>query len=142
MTDWTTRYLDLAQFVSTWSKDPSTKVGAVIVSPTNRVIALGFNGFPTSVVDDSRLNDRTQKYEVIIHGEINAIITAARPLTLHTLYTFPFLPCSRCASIVIQSGITRVFSPRNTTERWEPNLDVSRGLFSEAGIYTAEVDYL
>ena len=138
---WDKRYLELARLVSTWSKDPSTQTGAVIVSPNNRVIALGFNGFPPGVDDDYRLKDRSQKYEIIVHCEVNAILTAARPLDSYTLYTYPFLSCSRCASIVIQAGITDVIAPKNTIERWEDNLKISRGLFKEAGVEVAEVDY-
>lgn len=142
VTKWDARYLELAKLVSTWSKDPSTQTGAVIVSPKNRVVALGFNGFPPAIDDDSRLHDRAQKYEIIIHCEVNAILTAAHPLDCYTLYTYPFLSCSRCASIVIQSGITDVIAPKNTIERWEDNLKISRGLFEEAGVDVLEVDYL
>ena len=137
---WDHRYLALAAHVATWSKDKSTQVGAVLVSPRNRVIALGFNGFPPGVADDDRLQDRNRKLDIIIHGEINAILTAAQPLTACTLYTHPFLPCSRCAAIVIQAGVLRVVAPKNYITRWENNLEVSREIFREAGVSVSEMN--
>ena len=78
---WELRYLEMAKLVSTWSKDPSTKVGAVIVDSDNTVISVGFNGLPRRIQDtDQRLNNRDIKLKMIIHAEINAIITAKRPL--------------------------------------------------------------
>ncbi len=140
--DWDSRYLKLAQLVSTWSKDPSTQTGAVIVDGKHRVISLGFNGFPQGVTDDDRLQDRTVKYEMIIHCEINALIFAAQSLEGCTLYTHPFLSCSRCASVMIQAGIKRVVAPVVPSElrdRWEKNLEFSKTLFAEAGVEVEEL---
>lgn len=136
---WDGRYLDLAATVATWSKDPSTQVGAVIVSPVNRVIAVGFNGFPTGVKDDDRLEDRDLKYELIIHGEMNAIITAGRDLHGFSLYTHPFLPCARCAAVVIQAGISRVVAPVCRREDWIERLSLSRALLWEANVEIVEL---
>ena len=142
ITHWDIRYLDLAKLVSTWSKDPSTQVGAVIVSPKNRVISLGFNGFPARIRDNERLHNRDQKLDIIIHGEMNAILTADHSLDGSTLYTYPFLPCSRCASMVIQVGIIHAIAPKYTGTRWESNLMVSRDLFFEARVSCLEVEYI
>jgi dCMP deaminase len=132
--NWDERFLKLADLVSSWSKDPSTKVGAVIVDNLNRVVSLGYNGFPQKITDDSRLDVREDKYRIIVHAEMNAILFANRSLVGCTLYTVPFLPCSVCAANVIQSGITRVVSYENTIERWKENLDISTKLFVEAGV--------
>jgi len=135
---WDVRFLELARFVSNWSLDPSTKVGAVISDKNNRVVSIGYNGFPKGIKDDERLNDRETKYKIIVHGEINAITFANRNLEDCTLYTYPFEPCPRCAGIIIQSGIKRIVAPINKTDRWENDFKLSRQLFNEANI---EIDY-
>lgn len=131
---WHHRFLDLAKLVSSWSKDPSTKVGAVIVDTKNRIVSIGFNGFPVGIDDDNRLSDRMLKYEIIVHAESNAIMFANKSLENCTLYTYPFEPCSRCASIIIQSGITKVVTLKNKTDRWEKDFELSRQLFKETNI--------
>ena len=96
MTDWDKRFLALAQYVSTWSKDPSTKTGAVIVSG-RRVVSLGYNGFPQGMPDLPVLyDDREEKYSRVVHCEINALLFAERTVRGCTLYTWPFLSCDRC----------------------------------------------
>jgi len=109
---WIKRFLGLAQQVATWSKDPSTKTGAVIISPNNMIVSLGYNGFPQGVKDDpAEYAKREIKYEKIIHAEVNAILAAQRPLDDHVLFCYPLMPCSRCATLVIQSGIRTVVFP-------------------------------
>ena len=132
---WHKRFLDLAKHISTWSKDPSTQVGAVIVDNSKRIISTGYNGFPIGVHDNiERLENRDIKYEMIVHGEINAIVFARQDLTNTTLYTYPFMPCSRCASIVIQSGIKTVIAPFNDNPRWKDSFEITKTLFAEAGV--------
>lgn len=135
---WDIRFLDLAKLVSTWSKDPSTKIGAVITDRDNKIVSLGYNGFPKKLADDDRLNDRETKYKIIIHGEMNAILSASRPLDECTLYTYPFMPCPRCASMVIQTGISRIVSYKNTNERWAEEFKLSLDLFKESNIEYTE----
>ena len=132
--NWDTRFIDLAKLVSTWSKDPSTKVGAVITDVNNRVISVGYNGFPKKIQDNDRLFDRETKYNIVVHAEANALMFASKSVKGCTLYTYPFEPCPKCASLIIQSGITRVVSVPNTNERWEKDFEMSRSLFSEAGV--------
>jgi len=96
---WDVFYLGLAEFMSTASKDPSTKVGAVVVDKYNAAIGLGYNGFAPGVADtEERLNNRELKYKLVVHGEINAMNFAQRDLHGCTLYTWPFMPCSVCAA--------------------------------------------
>ena len=140
MTHWDERYLELAKTVAGWSKDPSTQCGAVIVRPDNRIVSLGYNGFPVGVEDDWRLEDRSIKYEMIVHAEINALVSARQSVEACTLYTYPLLPCSRCASVMIQSGIYCVLAPRFNEERWQENLALSKSLMLEAGVQVIEVD--
>lgn len=135
MNKWDKRFIDLAEHVSTWSKDPSTKVGAVIVDENRRIVSVGYNGFPAGVNDaQERYDNREIKYEMIIHGEINAILFANRDLHNCTLYTWPFMPCSRCASIVTQKGISRVVAPVNKDPRWEKSFNLSKDIFNEAKV--------
>jgi len=130
---WDIRYLELARFASNWSKDPSTKTGAVIVDQNNYVISLGFNGLPRNVLDtEERLNNRDLKYKMIVHCERNAIIAAKRDLTGCTLYTYPFMSCSPCAGLVIQAGIARCVAPFNDNPRWQEDFKISKQMFSEA----------
>lgn len=131
---WDYRFLDLAELVSGWSKDPSTKVGAVISDKNNRIVSIGYNGFPQNINDDNRLENRETKYKIIVHGEMNAILFANKSLQFCTLYTYPFMPCPRCASTIIQTGIKRVVSYNNMPERWKDEFELSKLLFKEAGI--------
>lgn len=137
---WDLRFLELAKLVGSWSKDPSTQVGAVIVDTNNRIISVGYNGFPQGIIDDERLYDRDTKYKIIVHGEINAILFANKPVIGCTLYTVPFEPCPRCAGLIIQSGIKRVVSYKNTNDRWEEDFKITRQLFTEANISLEYID--
>lgn len=134
---WDQYFMSMAKLVSERSKDPSTQVGAVIVDRNMHIVSTGFNGFPRGVKDDDRLHNRELKYEMVIHGEINAVIAAKRDLTGCTVYTYPFPPCSRCAAILIQAGIKCVVAPP-PTERWKDSCNLGRELFLEAGV---EVDW-
>jgi dCMP deaminase len=132
---WDLRFLQLAEHISTWSKDPSTQVGAVIVDQQNRVISTGYNGFPRGIKDTpARLNDRDTKYSMVVHGEINALLFATQPLTGSTLYLWPFLSCSHCTAIIINAGIKRVVAPKSTNPRWADSIALSVELYHEAGV--------
>jgi dCMP deaminase len=138
---WKSRFLDLAHHVAAWSKDPSTKVGAVIVRPNKSICSIGFNGFPQGVIDSAtRYYDREQKYPRIVHAEMNAILFAVEPIINYTLFTWPMLPCSTCAGAVIQSGIKKVVSIKNINERWEKEIYISKSMFYEAEIECEEID--
>ena len=131
---WDKRYLDLAEHVSKWSKDPSTKVGAVITKD-NRIVSIGFNGLPRGVVDSpERLNNREIKYKMIVHGEINAMAFAETSLEGCTLYTYPFMPCPVCAGQIIQRGISRVVSNYSDNKRWKDSFELTQQMFKEARV--------
>lgn len=138
MEKWDRRFLELAAFIARWSKDPSTKVGGVVVSPDRSEVYHGYNGLPRRIHDyPDRYDDRNTKYNMIVHGEINAILCAHHRLDGHTLYTYPFGPCSVCASIIVQAGITRVVAPVCIKEEghWmHESLRLSGVTFLEAGI--------
>jgi dCMP deaminase len=138
---WDRRYIDLAKHVSTWSKDPSTKTGAVIVDDKMRLISVGYNGLPVGVEDrPERLEVREIKYKMIVHCERNAIIFAKSSLEGATMYTWPFMSCAVCAGMVIQSGIKRCVAPRNNNPRWVADFELTRVMFKEAGVELVELD--
>lgn len=112
---WALRYINLAKHIKEWSEDRSTKVGAVIVNKRNRIISVGYNGFPTGVIDKDTRHERPNKYDFTEHAERNAIYNAERSLVDSTLYldTFP-CPCVDCARAIIQSGIKCVFGNTET----------------------------
>jgi dCMP deaminase len=122
---WDQRFLDLAKMAASWSKDPSTQTGAVLVDPWNRVLSLGFNGFPQRIADDERLQDRAMKYEIIVHCEVNAMLFSCSNVAGGTPYTWPFMSCSRCAAIMIQAGIRRHVAPRSNQPRWAKSFELS-----------------
>ena len=106
---WDRKYLAIAKEVSKWSKDHSTKVGAVIADKDRRVVALGFNGFPKNVCDSAdRLSNRGKKYPRVVHAEANAALIAGRAADGGTAYVYGQSICSHCAGILIQAGIVRV----------------------------------
>ncbi len=139
---WDMRFLELAEHISRWSKDPSTQVGAVIThTRSKRVLSMGFNGFPAGVEDtEERLTDRGTKYEMVVHAEQNALMFAGERAEGATLYVHPLPPCARCAVLIIQSGIKRVVcdQPDFEHERWGEQARIADTMFRESGV---EVDY-
>jgi len=136
---WDLRFLKLAQHISKWSKDPSTKVGCIIVGEDREIRSTGFNGFPRGIEDsEDRLNDRTKKYPLICHAEENAIMHAARiGISLKgciEYVTWP--PCNRCARSLIQAGIKEIVIPNEVKipERWNDEFDLSMIMLNEANI--------
>ena len=136
---WDHRFLELAKHIATWSKDPSTKVGCVVVGSDREIRSTGFNGFPRGISDDEgRLTDRSKKYPLICHAEENAIMHAARiGMTLKgcsAYVTWP--PCCRCARSLIQAGVSEIVYPDGCEipERWREDFDTSHGMLSEAGV--------
>lgn len=112
--------MDLAFQAAKRSKDPSTQVGAYLVDSTNQPLSFGYNGFPRGVADTNARWERPEKYRWVIHGEVNAILNATkagRPISDSTLYTTLF-PCSKCALVLAQSGITTIYYAD-----WKPGED-------------------
>jgi len=135
---WDLFYLDMARKASERSKDPSTKVGSVIIDSKKRFVSLGFNGFPRKMKDDGRLYDREAKYKRMIHAEENAILFAKGDLEGYTIYVYPFMPCAHCASLISQCEMARVVSFKNNIIRWAENMETARETFTECGIELVE----
>lgn len=136
--------MTMAYLVSMKSKDPSTRVGALIVGPDNEIRATGYNGLPRGVADRQyRYDDREYKLLAVNHAEENAILhcalngVSAKGCTLYC----PWLPCSRCTKSVIQSGIVEVVYDENFPGNadgncgdWKRSMDISREMFNETGV--------
>ena len=137
MNKWDKRMLDLANLVATWSKDPGANVGAVIVDNNNRVVSLGFNGFPRAVRDDEGiLADRERKLKRTIHAEENALLFAQRSVEGFTIYVNAH-PCAKCTAKLIQSGITRVVCSKMDDDfeaRWADEFEEAATMMAEARV--------
>jgi dCMP deaminase len=142
---WHKRWMDMACLVATWSKDMSRKVGAVIVDDHQRVVSLGWNGFPRGVNDDVQSrHEKPTKYLYSAHGEQNAISNAAangarlRGCVIYsTLY-----PCADCARMIIQSGITKVYTvePNWDDATYKDSFAAAKIMFAEVGVEVVYVD--
>lgn len=134
------RYWNLAKHVATWSKDPSTKVGSVLVGSDPRKIAVGYNGFPPGIIDsEERLNDRAVKLKFTQHAERNVLDNAEFDAKGGTIYSTQ-IPCSECAKSIISRGIAKVICPpRPTKEPWSSDADYTLVMFAEAGIVLQEI---
>lgn len=133
---WDKRLLELARHISNWSKDPSTKVGAVVSGIDKVDLAFGYNGFPPRIKDDDRLLDRKKKYKLVIHAEENALANARFDVRGATIYTTHF-PCVNCSKAIIARGLSYVAAPKPDADylsRWEKEMREAGEMFKEAGV--------
>ena len=142
---WDEYFMTLAYLVSMKSKDPSTRVGAVIVGKDNEIISTGYNGLPRNVKDKrDRYVNKDYKYLSSNHAEENAILHCARNGASSkncSIYT-PWIPCSRCAKSIIQAGISEVIYDENfpgndinnQNEVWKQSIEVSNEILLEAKV--------
>jgi dCMP deaminase len=146
---WDLRFLDIAKTVSTWSKDPSTGCGAVIVRPNRSIVSSGYNGLPNTIMsgyESSLLEDREKKYQIINHAEINAVLFAKGNLKNCCVYTYPLFSCSRCASMLLQAGIKRFVSIKldessDKYDRWKDSWELSNELFRLSDVEVKYYDF-
>lgn len=136
--EWDARWMGLAQHYATWSKDPSTKLGAVVVKNLKHQAGQGYNGFPRGVEDSlERYENRELKYQLVVHAELNAILVAGRDCIGATIYVWPLPPCPECTKAIIQSGIRRVVMPRECPRpEWREKFES----FSAVMLKEAEVE--
>lgn len=111
---WDEYFMGVSLLSSMRSKDPSTQVGACIVSDDNKILSVGYNGFPRGCSDDefpwdrSGENSNDTKYPFVCHAELNAILNSgAQNLNGARIFVALF-PCNECAKAIIQSGIKEV----------------------------------
>ena len=113
--NWDEYFMAIAVLSAMRSKDPSTQVGACIVSSDNRILSIGYNGAPNGFCDDYFPWERTgdmlnTKYAFVCHGEMNAILNyrgSRKELEGAKIYVDLF-PCNECAKLIVQSGIKEV----------------------------------
>jgi dCMP deaminase len=143
---WDKRYFGLAKLISTWSKDPKAKVGAVLLNRQNWPIALGYNGFPAGVEDDiDKLATTKLKNKMVVHAEQNVLLGAGTRARNGTIYVYGKPVCPRCAVLIIQAGIKRVAgiqpnpkkNPKSDTHR---DGKISLKMFAEAGVHFTPLD--
>jgi len=137
---WIKRFLDMATLVASWSKQPTTKVGCVITDNKNRVISIGYNGYPKGVEDDYTLS-RDEKLRRTIHAEENAILFAKQSLEgTNVFITHP--PCAKCTAHLIQVGISSVTYLKPDAvfeEKWRYEIQSSIEMFRQTGIEVTEI---
>lgn len=131
---WHERFFDLAELVGSWSKDPSTKVGAVIIRPDRTIASVGYNGFPRGVGDIYTTRD--DKLLRTVHAEANAIMSAREPLHGYTIYVTPLHPCANCAGLIIQSGIKVVHFKTHAASSgaWDEHALIMAQMFIDADV--------
>lgn len=143
LSKWDERFMELALHVADWSKDPSTKVGSVIVAPDRRIMSLGYNGFPRGVADlEERLNDRPTKYAFVAHAERNALDNVDASMRGCILYS-TLQPCAECTKSIIQRGITRVVTlidKKRAADHYKTFQTYSLVMMKEAGVEVVLVD--
>ena len=135
---WDARWLEIAGVVSTWSKDPSTKIGAIAVKD-KRLVSTGYNGFPRGIQDyDDRWNNREEKYKYVVHAEMNCIYNANyhnQSLKDSTMYIVGLPVCHECAKGIIQAGVIRVVAEfKDAPLKWARSTEITEKMFKEAGI--------
>lgn len=143
---WNLRFNDLAKYIAGWSKDKSTKVGAIIVNAEDKnPISMGFNGFPANVNENiPERHERPLKYSFTVHGEINAIANAAKngQKTKGCDMYVNYFPCCNCAGAIVNAGIKKVIcenKPNLNDERWGENWKISLMILNEGGV---EIEYV
>jgi len=143
LSKWELRFLDFAQYVSKWSKDPSTQVGCVIALQ-NVVVSLGFNGFPRGIDDAPELYaNREEKLKRVIHAEANALLYAGHRAAGATAY-LTLAPCSNCAGLLIQAGVKAIMCPKPTSDmedRWGSAFRIAEDMFEQAGVRIQYVEH-
>ena len=111
--DWEEYFMGIALLSCERSKDPNSQVGACIVSEDNKILSIGYNGFPRGCSDDEISWEREgefaeTKYPYVCHGELNAILNYTGTTLKNSRIYVTLFPCNECAKAIIQSGIKEV----------------------------------
>lgn len=142
--NWDEYFMGLAHLSAMRSKDPSTQVGAVIVSKEHRVVGIGYNGFPNGCDDDEFPWEREgafgdTKYPYVVHAELNAILNSKYDLKGCSIYVSLF-PCNECAKAIIQSGIARIVYESDKYADTDATI-ASKRMLRAAGVDLAQLPY-
>jgi len=136
---WDDYFMAVAHLSAMRSKDPSTQVGACIVNSQNRIVGIGYNGFPAGCHDDdlpwsrNSSNPLDNKYMYVCHAEMNAILNRISSDTRGCRMYVGLFPCNECAKLIIQSGIHEVIYLSDKYHD-QPAFVASRRLLNCAGI--------
>ena len=140
--NWNEYYIKIAKVISEKSKDPSTKVGCVIVSANNETISFGYNGFIAKCDEKFMSLEKPQKDYLEIHAEMNALIFAKRDLKGATVYV-THASCENCLKHLAQAGIKRiVYEKSNTNSKFinQERLDIIERILKATGIVMENVN--
>ena len=129
---WDLRFLSLAYTIASWSKDPDTKVGAVLVSSDRRQFSVGYNGYIAGANDDYDLPSEV-KLNLTIHAELNAILNARRSIEGWTVYITK-APCRDCAKALIQAGIAKAVHCHPGEGKWFCSQIAANNLMRSANV--------
>ena len=142
---WEDYFMNIAYLSAMRSKDPSTQVGACIVNPDKRIVAIGYNGFPRGISDDNfpwarKADDPLDtKYPYVCHAEMNAIMNKnSESLKNCDMYVTLF-PCNECAKLIIQSGIKRVMYASDKYAQYMAS-KASKRMFDAVGVEYVHCD--
>ncbi len=138
---WEEFFINQTLLVALRSPDPSTKCGAIIVSPDNRVIASGYNGLPRGMSNDIDWENKDLKLGYIVHAELNALLNCQESVRGCTMYV-NWHPCHECAKAIIQSGIQRLCYLKSTQSygRWESSFALSAQMLVTCGVEVVAVE--
>lgn len=146
--NWDEFFMRHVYLAATKSKDPSSKLGAVLVKD-GIIISEGYNGFPRGVKDSlERYSNREEKYKYVVHAEANSILNSARNgiSTKGSIMYTNGIPCNECAKSVIQAGIIEVvihdgwpMGKINGDGKWDNAAKITSTMFSECGIKVRSV---
>ena len=137
---WIGRLLKLAKEIGSWSKDESTKVGAVITTADGKPVSWGFNGMPMNIDDTvPERHERPLKYRWMCHAERNTMDLAPQGDLTGCVMFVTFAPCSSCAQSIIQKRISEVVVDEggqisNLPERWKEDMINAHEMLTEAGV--------
>ena len=138
MTNWDKRFLNIAKEVSTWSKDPDAKVGAVIVSKSRRILSIGYNGLPAAMPDTDEYLNSDNKLDYMIHAEMNSIYNAGLAgvsLKNSTIYVYGRQVCHECMKGLIQAGISNIVTySTESSQKWQKSWEIAQNLAKFANI--------
>lgn len=135
---WDEYFMSVAHLSGMRSKDPHTQVGACIVSDDNKILSMGYNGFPNGCSDDDFPwerdgNDYDTKYFYVTHSELNAILNYRGGSLEGTKLYVSLFPCNECAKAIIQAGIKTVVYDSDKYDRTPANR-ASKRMFDAAGV--------
>lgn len=140
---WDDYFMGVSLLAADRSKDPSTQVGACIVSTDNRILSTGYNGFPQGCSDDDFPWNRDEsvgetKYNFVVHAELNAILNAGGKSLVGSRIFVSLFPCHECAKAIIQAGVKEVVY-LSDKYNGTPSDNASKRMLNAAGVKLTKI---